>query len=93
MRPQGLVASSFKSLETVTTSHVIKFYLIKLPYSRAADNIGDIELLQMNESITKFVKDQKSIINNLKSFKTHIKKIHEMKEQELKYYVKFAEFL
>ena len=47
----------------------------------------------MNESITKFVKDQKSIINNLKSFKTHIKKIHEMKEQELKYYVKFAEFL
>lgn len=57
MRPQGLVAQSFKSLETVTTSHVIKFYLIKLPFSRAPETIGEIQLVQMNETINKFVKD------------------------------------
>jgi len=39
------------------------------------------------------VKEQKQLMDYLKNFKTHIHQIVPMKEQELKYYKQFTDFL
>jgi hypothetical protein len=48
---------------------------------------------KFNEEINSFVKSQKQLMGYLRQFKTHVNNIVPMKEQEVKYYKNFAEFL
>jgi hypothetical protein len=49
--------------------------------------------MSYNHEIHNFVKEQKKLLDNLRNFKSHISNLVPMKEQELKYYKQFAEFL
>lgn len=56
-------------------------------------NLAESAVAKYNADITEFVKEQKLLMEHLKDFKKHIKLIVPMKEEELRYYKQFAEFL
>lgn len=93
VRPKGSVIQCLKSLERATTSHVIKYYQIKIPITNSLEQYGENKIQDYQEMIRSFIKEQKIIMNHLNKFKTYINNIVPLKEQELRYYKEFASFL
>jgi len=77
----------------MTTTHVLKYYQVKIRLSNVLEQFGEAKIVSYNEEISKFLKLQKQLMNHLRQFKAHINNIVPMKEQELKYYKQFADFL
>jgi hypothetical protein len=48
-RPRVGVEKDFKQLEGVTTTHVYKYYMIKLPLNNSPENVGESTILSYNE--------------------------------------------
>lgn len=49
-------------------------------------NLPESTVAKYNAEITEYVKEQKILMEHLKDFKSHIKQIVPMKEEELRYY-------
>ena len=93
LRPKGTVIQSLKSLERATTSHVLKYYQIKIPIANSIEQYGENKMEEYTNQIRLFVKEQKTLLDHLKKFKVYINNIVPLKEQELRYYKQFAGFL
>ena len=78
-------------LSKTNTDLVIKYYFNNVKLS--GTNQGDGVFAKYSADITDFVKEQKILLGHLKNFKQYIGAIVPMKEQELKLYRQFAEFL
>ena len=83
---------SLKSIRPTNTDLLLQHYRtnINIP---STDNMPEGQYAKYNQDINDFVKEQKLLMDHLKNFKTHIQHIVPMKEQELKYYKSFADFL
>mmetsp|Transcript_2632 Transcript_2632/g.4085 ORF Transcript_2632/g.4085 Transcript_2632/m.4085 type:complete len:374 (+) Transcript_2632:498-1619(+) len=93
IRPKQKVGESLKSLEKVTTTHVLKYYNVKIRLQNAMEQYGESKIIAYNDEINKFVKLQKNLLTHLRQFKNHIHNIVPMKEHEVKSYKAFADFL
>ena len=91
LRPKGKVEDSFKNMGKTNTDMVLAFYKQKIKVSNY--NLPEGQLAKYSADVNEFVKEQKALMDHLKNFKTHIHQIVPMKEQELKYYKQFADFL
>ena len=91
IRPQGKSEDSLKSLSKTNTDMIIKYYRenIHLYNPEAPDST----VSKYNNDINEFVKEQKALMTHLKNFTKFSQAIVPMKEQELKYYRSFADFL
>lgn len=91
LRPQGKVDENLKILSKTNTDKVIKYYFHNIVLS--GTNQGDGVFAKYSADINDFVKEQKILLGHLKNFKQYIGAIVPMKEQELKLYRQFADFL
>ena len=80
-----------KNCETTNTDKVFMHFQRNIKISGYNQKEGQIG--KYNQDINDFVKEQKVLMNHLKNFKQYITQIVPMKEQELKYYKQFTEFL
>ena len=78
-------------MSKTTTDIVLKYYLDNVNISSPKQQEGVIA--KYNAEINDFVKEQKIILGHLKNFTRYVNAIVPMKEQELRYYKEFAEFL
>ena len=90
-RPKGKVEESFKAISRTTTDFVLQYYFKNIPLNNWG--LPEKRVEQYNQDINEFVKEQKILMDYLKNFKQHIKDIVPIKDEELKYYKQFAEFL
>ena len=93
IRPQGTVRGSLRSLERITTTHVLRYYQVKLPLQKSVQFYGEAEIDQYNKIINEFIKEQNQLIKHLRAFRKNVNDLVPMKEQELLYYNKFVGFL
>ena len=82
-----------KNLERVTTSHLLKFYEIKVPLTTHPSQYGDARLEAMAKETVSYIKERQSLLNYLKNFRRHANNIVPYKDLEMKYYKNFATFL
>ena len=80
LRPKGQVLQCLKSLERATTSHVMKYYQIKIPIQNALEQYGEVKIEEYNNQIRLFVKEQKILMDHLKKFKVYVNNIVPLKE-------------
>ena len=93
LRPRGSVIESFKNLESMSTSRILRYYQVKIPLRSALDHISDRQVNDYNAQVNAFVKQQQALLNHVKNFQKHANNIVPMKEHELKCYKSFADFL
>jgi hypothetical protein len=91
LRPRGKVEEQFKGLPKQTTDKVLWFLRSKVGVNEG--NLADGQTTKYSSDINEFIKEQKALMDHLRNFRTHIHQLVPMKEQELKYYQQFADFL
>jgi hypothetical protein len=91
LRPQGKIEENLKMLSKTNTDKVIQYYFKNV--SLSGTNQKDGVFAKYTADINDFVKEQKILLGHLKNFKQYIGAIVPMKEQELKLYRQFSEFL
>ena len=85
------VEKSFGALKPTTTDDVLEFYTRNIRISDI--RLPETTVAKYHANIVEFQKEQQVLMDYLRQFKTHIKQIVPMKQQELTYYRQFADFL
>jgi hypothetical protein len=80
IRPQGSVRGSLRSLERITTTHVLRYYKVKLPLQKSLQYYGEAQIDQYNNQINEFIKEQNNLIKHLRAFRKNVNDLVPMKE-------------
>mmetsp|Transcript_7200 Transcript_7200/g.11343 ORF Transcript_7200/g.11343 Transcript_7200/m.11343 type:complete len:89 (+) Transcript_7200:661-927(+) len=85
LRPSKKVDDDLKRLAPTNTDQVLSYFKRNLRINPEV-NLPTGQVAKSNADINEFIKEQRTLMDHLKNFRSHISALVPIKEQELKYY-------
>ena len=73
------MSGTLRSIQNITTTHVIKYYQIKVKIKKAMQYYNESTIDGYNDQINKFEKEQTNLMKHLRAFKKNLNYLVPMK--------------